>query len=255
MKIVTDLSITSARHRPRYRWNPSALFDTGAQGAWFDPSDQSTLFQDAALTMPVTVPGQPVGGILDKSGNNNHARQAINAARPIYRTHGARHWLEFDGVDDRLQMDAGLNLNGGTIYLALAEPVGRTNTVGLISAGTGGYISIALSGASRALGKNAGGQVRNIDTPSAFPMTQMSAVAVQVDGGTLHARRAGDPTVYVNAVAGQIGLASAQHLMAYSSAGQLPARVDFFGAVLLPDAVTGDTFERTLAFMNTRIAA
>lgn len=41
------------------------LFSAGEQGAWYDPSDLSTLFQDAYGTTPVTAVGQPVGLILD----------------------------------------------------------------------------------------------------------------------------------------------------------------------------------------------
>ena len=52
-------------------------------GAWFDPSDLSTLYQDAAGTIPVTAVGQPVGKILDKSGNGNHATQSVTASRPV----------------------------------------------------------------------------------------------------------------------------------------------------------------------------
>lgn len=44
-----------------------ALFANGEQGAWYDPSDFSTLFQDAAGITPVTALGQSVGLILDKS--------------------------------------------------------------------------------------------------------------------------------------------------------------------------------------------
>ena len=51
-------------------------------GAWFDPSDMSTMYQDAAGTIPVTAVEQPVGKILDKSGNGNHATQSITASRP-----------------------------------------------------------------------------------------------------------------------------------------------------------------------------
>ena len=51
-------------------------------GAWFDPSDMTTLYQDAAGTIPVTVVEQPVGKILDKSGKGNHATQSITASRP-----------------------------------------------------------------------------------------------------------------------------------------------------------------------------
>lgn len=51
-------------------------------GAWFDPEDMSTMFQDAAGTTPVTAVEQPVGLMLDKSGNGNHATQSITASRP-----------------------------------------------------------------------------------------------------------------------------------------------------------------------------
>jgi len=48
-------------------FSPSSLFASGEQGAWYDPSDLSTMFQDSAGTTPVTADGQPVGLILDKS--------------------------------------------------------------------------------------------------------------------------------------------------------------------------------------------
>ena len=51
-------------------------------GLLFDIGDMSTLYQDAAGTTPVTAVEQPVGKILDKSGNGNHATQSITASRP-----------------------------------------------------------------------------------------------------------------------------------------------------------------------------
>ena len=44
-----------------------ALFASGEQGAWYDPSDLSTMYLDRAGTTQVTADGQPVGLILDKS--------------------------------------------------------------------------------------------------------------------------------------------------------------------------------------------
>lgn len=64
-------------------FSPVSLFAAGEVGAWFDPSDLSTMFQDAAGTIPVTSVGQPVGKILDKSGCGNHATQTSAAARPV----------------------------------------------------------------------------------------------------------------------------------------------------------------------------
>ena len=48
-------------------WSPKAFFVNNEQGAWYDPSDLTTLFQDAAGTTPVTAVEQPVGLMLDKS--------------------------------------------------------------------------------------------------------------------------------------------------------------------------------------------
>jgi len=86
-------------------FTPLQLFANGEQGAWYDPSDLSTLFQDAAGTTPVTADGDPVGLMLDRSGNGNHASQSVAASRPIYRTDGTLRWLQFDGVDDWLSTD------------------------------------------------------------------------------------------------------------------------------------------------------
>jgi len=47
--------------------SPAALFLSGEQGIWYDPSDLTTMFQDTAGTTPVTTPGQTVALLLDKS--------------------------------------------------------------------------------------------------------------------------------------------------------------------------------------------
>jgi hypothetical protein len=44
-----------------------SLFSLGEQGFAYDPNDLTTLYQDAAGTIPVTEAGQPVGLMLDKS--------------------------------------------------------------------------------------------------------------------------------------------------------------------------------------------
>ena len=62
----------------------AALFANSEPGAWYDPADLSTLFQDSAFTVPVTAVEQPVGGILDLSGRGNHASMATTTKRPVY---------------------------------------------------------------------------------------------------------------------------------------------------------------------------
>ena len=55
----------------RFKFNPISWFLKGEPGAWYDPSDLTTLFQDSAGTTPMsavgTVADQPVGLMLDKS--------------------------------------------------------------------------------------------------------------------------------------------------------------------------------------------
>jgi hypothetical protein len=80
----------------------AALFSNGEQGAWYDPSDITTMFQDSAGTTPVTAVGQPVGLILDKSGRGNHAFQTTTTKRPLYQSAGGYSYLAFDGVNDAM---------------------------------------------------------------------------------------------------------------------------------------------------------
>ncbi len=50
--------------------------------------------------------GDPVALIHDLSGNGNHAMQSVGAACPTWRTDGTLFWLEYDGVDDQLEIPA-----------------------------------------------------------------------------------------------------------------------------------------------------
>ena len=92
----------------RRKWQPQSLFAAGGAGALYDASDLSSLFQDAAGTVAVTAPGQPVGRMLDRSGNGCHLVQATPANCPEYRRDAAgRGYLFSDGAGDILQ--AGFN--------------------------------------------------------------------------------------------------------------------------------------------------
>lgn len=79
------------------------LFGAGEAGAWWDPSDLSTMFQDSAGLVPVTADGDPVGCIKDLSGNRNHMVQSTAGSRPIYRTAAGLHWVESSGVGQWLR--------------------------------------------------------------------------------------------------------------------------------------------------------
>ena len=105
----------------------AALFGNGEQGAMYDPSDLSTLFQDSAGTTPVTADSQPVGRMLDVSGNGNHATQATASRRPLYRTDGTLHWFEFDGFNDRMAVPT-ITTSVGPVTLASAAVTNDGNT-------------------------------------------------------------------------------------------------------------------------------
>ena len=96
-------------------FTPETLFAGGIAGAWFDPSDLSTLFKDSAGTTPVTASGQPVGLMLDKSGRANHAVQATAAARPTHQVTPDR--ITLDKVDDRMTVTVPVGGFTGTMVL------------------------------------------------------------------------------------------------------------------------------------------
>jgi hypothetical protein len=128
-------------------FDPVSLFAAGEQGAWYDPSDLSTVFTDTAGTTPATV-GQSVARINDKSGRGNHATQATVAAQPILRqTAGGLYYLEYDGVDDDLRAAfpnvtyfkssiLGINIPSGAGSFVFFGPVGDNTR--LILVGTSG---------------------------------------------------------------------------------------------------------------------
>lgn len=72
--------------------------------AWYDFSDISVLWQNAARSTPVASDGDPIGGMTDKSGVGNHLAQSTSGSRPLYKI-GIQNNLSvsrYDGTDDYL---------------------------------------------------------------------------------------------------------------------------------------------------------
>jgi hypothetical protein len=114
---------------PSEDFNPADLFLLGEDGAWYDPSDLTTLWQDTSATTPVTSDGQSVARIDDKSGNGRHLIQATASSRPTYKTSGGLHWLDFDG-GDWLYLDvAGANITSGGGGLAVSATSDQVEAV------------------------------------------------------------------------------------------------------------------------------
>lgn len=69
-RIITDKNATLGylfKPPPPFSEIIKKLFANNEQGFFYDPNDLSTMYQDAAGTVPVTEAGQPVGLVLDKS--------------------------------------------------------------------------------------------------------------------------------------------------------------------------------------------
>ena len=182
------------------------LFANGEQGFFYDPNDLSTMYQDAAGTVPVTAVGQAVGLIRDKSGRNNHAYQNTSASRPILQrnaTTGA-YYLAFDGADDSLQtanidftatdklsLFAGVNkLSNNTQIIAEFPPSVPANTASfyLVSgaaSGINGYVSMARGSS----GTSSGTAARNFTYPA--PDVAVLSVKHDISGDLSSMRRNG----------------------------------------------------------------
>lgn len=128
----------------QFPFSPSELFANNEVGAWYDPSDFSTMFQDAAGTTPVTAVEQPVGKILDKSGRGNHASQTTLAARPVLsaRVNLLTYTEQFDNA-------AWTNTTLVTANSTVA-PDGTTTADTLTSNGTLNYLPRSITSVSEA---------------------------------------------------------------------------------------------------------
>lgn len=118
-----------------------SLFANNEQGFAFDFNDLSTMYQDAAGTIPVTGVGQPVGKVLDKSGRGNHATQATSAKRPILQknaTTGA-YYLSFDGVDDFLITGVTTAMGLGTTIFGANKYI-KNDFAAIVAKSYSGYI-------------------------------------------------------------------------------------------------------------------
>lgn len=157
-------------------WTPANLFNSNTRGAFYDPSDLTTLFQDVAGTVPVTADGDPVALMKDKSGNGWDAVQSNASEMPTYRTDGTLHWLEDTTANQRLVVPGSasgmkwLHGSGGASVMAGAR-------CGSVTSPDATYGIIATSGSSSA---NVGFELRYDDRGSSG---RSHALTVQVGRG------------------------------------------------------------------------
>lgn len=137
------------------QFSPASLFLFGEQGVWYDPSDWSTLFQDAAGMTPVTAVGQQVGLMLDKRlGLVRSAEKLVNSSFDA----GSVGWTNPDTAPSSTTFSGG----GATMTAAPGSALARLRQSLSLSAGTYEVIVnvsglTGTPGASLALGNASSG--------------------------------------------------------------------------------------------------
>ena len=99
--------------RHRNTWTPASL---SGLAAWFT-AGPSWCFTDAGGTVPCG-DGDPVRVWKDRSGNARDLSQATSGNRPVLRSVSGRWWVQFDGVDDGLELSGFAPGSAATIAIA-----------------------------------------------------------------------------------------------------------------------------------------
>ena len=243
-------------------FSPASLFASGEQGAWYDPSDLTTMFQDRAGTTPVTADGQTVGKILDKSGNDNHAVAPSDAARPLYKTSGGLHRLQFDGVDDSLSTASfDLSLSPKASMFFGLDKVNDTNAGWLISNDIGN--SAGISFVQRGTSLEVGFKTLNNDmteTISPYAAQQKMVISAVIDPTQAFQERIGI-RVDTTPVEGDLyGLASSDNFGDFpmfigKRTDGYPLGVHLNSLIILGRAATTQEITDTETWVNTRTGA
>lgn len=148
-----------------------SLFAANEPGVWYDPSDLSTLFQDAVGTTPVTAVEQPVGLMLDKSkGPVLGPELVVNGDF----SSGVTWWAVSRGsISGGVYSYSGDNLNGGAALISQSGLLllgGRTYELTYQVISVSGTVSLRVAnGATEVAATNpvfAAGSYRQIVTLS-----------------------------------------------------------------------------------------
>jgi hypothetical protein len=191
------------------------LFANGEQGAWFDFTDTSTWYQDAARTTPAATLGDVVGGIADKSGRGNHASQASGTQKPL------RARIPLGGRRNMLVATATMGTQSVTVPAAqLTLSIMGTGTVTLTGVSTAGPL----------IGTGAGNTVSLTFTPTAGSLTLTVVGSVTSAQLELGAARTGYQAVVADWDVTESGVTSIPALYFDGSDDSLAtAAIDFTG--------------------------
>ncbi|QPC43483.1 hypothetical protein HW532_12730 [Kaustia mangrovi] len=229
-------------------WMPDALSPVG----WWDPSDLSTLFQDAAGTTPVTQDGDPVGLMLDKSGAGNHASQPTAGDRPTFRESGGLRRIEHGGTGQHFDLPNHVGVSGAdnrALYFAGSADAASGSNIGVYfnlgPGNTGERWSLVVNGSNNLRIAIQGGAYN-----SSVGIASTGVYGVELAGSTL-----GDNTIYgllsSEAASGSetIDTRTGTNKIGAFHDGTLTAAMDWYGMVLVPRVLTGDERAKLQAYL------
>ncbi|HEY8066625.1 MAG TPA: hypothetical protein VIF40_18150 [Methylosinus sp.] len=155
----------------------NAAFDplTATPIAVWDIRVLSSLWQDAAGTIPVTADSDPVGRVDDLSGSGNYLYQTTAASRPTFHTAGGLFWLAYDGVDDQLLHSIAV---AGAFAAAVEIASLKSSYTGLFA--TGAMMMLAKTGAGS--GGKWGTHTGVVDAPAGSALSVADRCVLMMDG-------------------------------------------------------------------------
>jgi hypothetical protein len=162
------------------------LFANGELGAFIDYTDRSTLFENSDGTTAVASVGDPIGYARDKSGNNNHATQSTDPARPWLgrRPAGGVRNLLANTVDlgsASWEANASGTASGSIITTSASANSGRRSDIELDTTG----VSLTVSAKLKEVSGNANWRVSIQEfNGAAFVSAATSAYVAISESGT-----------------------------------------------------------------------
>lgn len=120
-------------------FNPLSLFANGEQGAWYDPSDLTTVFQPDGTTPTVpwvsgtVTDANRVGKLVDKSRESGYDLIQTTATKcPTLVSAGGLYYLDFDGTDDGMRTTANIPFGTNSVQEMSVFAAAQKDSAGVL---------------------------------------------------------------------------------------------------------------------------
>jgi hypothetical protein len=247
-----------------YILHPSLLFANSEQGYWLDASDLSTMWQDAAGTVPVTAHGDPIGRWTDKSGNGYVFTQATAGNRPLLNLDAFGKYSVNYVSTDTLTSTTTINMSGSNkLLIAAALAKGSAGTAGILLEGgygnAGGMNLYASVGADSTIGFPCTGTANGYKNMGMYGTGRVVAtatwdMAITSLATSVISRVNGRETTYSfggnsNAASTTAGANITHHIG--SSNGSVPFTGQLYGIVVRGTLTSTDQLKGVEEYMNS----